>query len=157
VDKQVTLHNTFVVEKSYPKPLATVFQAFTDPAIKRRWYAESRQHDVELFESDCRVGGVERFSYRLGKGTPFEGVIMAAEGSHTDVIPHQRIVQQSTMSFGNKRISSALVTFEFVPTAKGTDLICTHQAAFFEGADGPEMRKHGWNALFERLAAELGA
>ena len=31
------------------------------------------------------------------------------------------------------------------------------QAAFFEGADGAEMRKEGWRLLLERLATELMA
>jgi uncharacterized protein YndB with AHSA1/START domain len=59
------------------------------------------------------------------------------------------------MALGSKRISASLVTFEFLPTEKGTDLICTHQGAFFEGADGPQMREAGWRKLLEQLAKEL--
>ena len=52
----------------------------------------------------------------------------------------------------NDRIFSASqVTFELVPTDKGTDLIVTHQGAFFEGSDGPEMREQGWNGLMDKL------
>ena len=47
------------------------------------------------------------------------------------------------MTLGDKRISAALVTIELLPTGKGTDLICTHQGAFFEGSDGPQMREAG--------------
>jgi hypothetical protein len=42
-----------------------------------------------------------------------------------------------------------------LPTEKGTDLIFTEQAAFFEGADGPQMREAGWRELLEALAREL--
>jgi hypothetical protein len=45
-----------------------------------------------------------------------------------------------------------LLTVEFLPSETGTDLILTHQGAFFEGADGPEMRAVGWRKLLERLA-----
>jgi len=45
------------------------------------------------------------------------------------------------------------VTFELVPTDQGTDLILTHQGAFFEGSDGPEMREEGWNKLMDKLGA----
>ena len=31
----------------------------------------------------------------------------------------------------------------------------TEQAAFFEGADGPQMREDGWRKLLDQLAAEL--
>jgi hypothetical protein len=37
----------------------------------------------------------------------------------------------------------------------GTELILTHQGAFFEGADGPEMREEGWRKLLERLNGEF--
>jgi hypothetical protein len=33
--------------------------------------------------------------------------------------------------------------------------VCERQAAFFEGADGPEMRKAGWSQLLDRLGELL--
>jgi hypothetical protein len=42
-----------------------------------------------------------------------------------------------------------------LPKDKGTDLICVHQGAFFEGADGPQIREQGWRKLFDQLAVEL--
>jgi hypothetical protein len=42
-----------------------------------------------------------------------------------------------------------------VPAEQGTELIFTEQAAFFEGADGPQMREEGWRKLLESLAQEL--
>jgi hypothetical protein len=44
---------------------------------------------------------------------------------------------------------------ELLPADRGTDLIFTEQAAFFEGADGPQMRQEGWAKLLESLAREL--
>ena len=32
-----------------------------------------------------------------------------------------------------------------------TLLVLTHQAVFFEGADGPKLRQAGWRALLDRL------
>jgi hypothetical protein len=40
-----------------------------------------------------------------------------------------------------------------VPAGLGTDLIITHQGAFFEGSDGPAMREQGWNVLADKLVA----
>jgi hypothetical protein len=59
------------------------------------------------------------------------------------------------MAIGEKRISASLTTFEFLPSKTGTDLIFTHQGAFFEGADGPEMREEGWRKLLEQLTEEF--
>jgi uncharacterized protein YndB with AHSA1/START domain len=149
------IHGTFVIERSYPKPPGRVFSAFADAAKKRRWFAESESHDVEEFELEFRVGGAERFRYRFKDGTPFPGVALMNEGIYQDIVPDRRIVTASTMTLGDRRISASLVTVELLPTDEGTDLICTHQGAFFEGADGPKMREEGWRFLLDRLAKEL--
>ena len=62
------IHNTFVIERNYPKPLEQVFAAFADPAKKRRWYAQGEHYDVEEFEMDFRVGGAERSHSRFKAG-----------------------------------------------------------------------------------------
>ena len=153
--EQSVIHSTFVIERSYPKPPERVFSAFADAAKKRRWFAEGESHEVEEFEMDFRVGGTERARYRFKEGTPFPGVALANEGSYQDIVPNRRVVTASTMTLGDRRISASLVTVEFLPTDKGTDLICTHQGAFFEGADGPQIREAGWRHLLEQLAKEL--
>ncbi|MBV8550186.1 MAG: SRPBCC family protein [Acidobacteriaceae bacterium] len=149
------IHSTFVIERSYPKPPERVFSAFAEATMKRRWFAEGQNHDVEQFEMDFRVGGSERARFRFKEGTPFEGVAFTNEGRYQDIVPNRRVVTASTMTFGDKRISASLVTFELLPTDKGTDLICTFQGAFFEGADGPQIREAGWRKLLDQLATEL--
>src|SRR6059036_3255735 len=134
--EQSVIHSTFVIERTYPATPERVFSAFADPAKKRRWFAEGHSHEVEEFEMDFRVGGAERARYRFKEGTPFKGVALTNEGSYQDIVPNRRVVTASTMTFGDKRISASLVTVELLPTDKGTGLICTHQGAFFEGADG---------------------
>ena len=44
--------------------------------------------------------------------------------------------------------------YAFVTDA-GTQVTCTFQGVFFEGADGPAMRERGWNALLHRLGGAL--
>jgi uncharacterized protein YndB with AHSA1/START domain len=155
MENQSVIHSTFVIDRSYPKPPEVVFSAFADAAKKRRWFAEGHSHAVEEFEMDFRVGGTERTRYRFMEGSPFPGVALTNEGSYQDIVPNRCIVNASTMTLGDKRISSSLVTFEFLRTDKGTDLICTHQGAFFEGSDGPQMREAGWHKLLENLAKDL--
>ena len=155
MEEQTVIHSTFVIERSFARSPERVFSAFADAAKKRRWYAERETNDVEEFQSDFRVGGAERLRYRMGEGTPFPGVTLANEGSYLDIIPDRRIVSASTMTLGDKHISSSLITVELLPTDKGTDLIFTHQGAFFEGADGPKMREAGWHTLLGQLATEL--
>jgi uncharacterized protein YndB with AHSA1/START domain len=155
MEERSVTHSTFVIERSYPTTPERVFAAFADPAKKRRWYAEGEGHEVEEFEMDFRVGGNERARYRFKEGTPFKGTAFANDTIYQDIVPNRRVVFAATMTLGDKRISASLATVEFLPTEKGTDLILTHQGAFFEGADGPQMREGGWRKLLERLAKEL--
>src|SRR5579859_3417384 len=97
-----TVHNTFVIERSYPKPPARVFSAFSNAAQKLRWYAARESHDTEKFELDFRVGGFERFHYRFREGTPFPGVLLVNEGRYQDIVADRRIVTASTMDLGDK-------------------------------------------------------
>ena len=155
MEPQPVIHDTFVLERSYPASPERVFSYFGDAAKKRRWFGEHPNHEVEAFEIDFRVGGVERNRYRMKPGTPIAGAILTNEGVIQAIVPGRRLVTATTMSMGDHRISSALITIELSPDGEGTKLICTHQAAFYEGADGPEMRKGGWVLLFDRLAKTL--
>ncbi len=155
MEERSIIHSTFVIERSYPTTPERVFAAFADPARKRRWFAEDKGMAVEEFEMDFRVGGRERARYRFKEGTPFPGIAMTNDTSYQDIVPGRRVVMAYTMTLGDKRISASLATFELLPTEHGTDLIFTEQGAFFEGADGPQMREEGWCQLLDKLGAEL--
>jgi uncharacterized protein YndB with AHSA1/START domain len=155
MDVEPILPSTFVIERSYPVPPERVFEAFSREDQKRRWYADRDGREGAAFEMDFRVGGHAVSRAKMGPDTPFEGVELANDEYFHNIVPNRRIVSAATMTIGGSPISVALMTIELVPTDSGTDLICTHQAVFLEGADGPEMREHGWNALFDRLGAIL--
>jgi uncharacterized protein YndB with AHSA1/START domain len=147
-------HASFEIERSYPVPPARVFAAFADPVKKRRWFREEDAAETLEFEMDFRVGGRERSRFRI-KGGPVDGVICTNESTYLDIVADSRIVLAYTMAIGENPFSASLATFEMMPSEAGTRFIFTEQGAYFEGADGPEMRKEGWRLLLERLASEL--
>jgi len=155
MEEQSVIHSTFVIERSYPATPERVFAAFADPAKKRRWFVEGDHHDVEHYELDFRVGGQEKARFRMKQGTPIAGMALTNDTSYQDIVPSRRVVFASTMALSEKNISASLVTVEFLPSATGTDLICTHQGAFFQGGDGPEMREAGWRKLLDKLTREF--
>jgi uncharacterized protein YndB with AHSA1/START domain len=151
------IHDTFVIERSYPQAPPRVFAAFADPRKKRRWWAsgEGGEEGGE-FEMDFRPGGIELRRWRMGPHTPFPGVELVSEGRHLEIAPGRRVVIAAAMTLGGRTISASLATFELAAREDGgTDLTFTHQAAFFEGADGPKLRAHGWRDLLDRLGGTL--
>lgn len=148
-------HASFALRRVIPAPPARVFEAFADPDIKRRWFAEGDQHDVEEFASDLREGATERLRYRFRAGTQFAGMSISNADTVLNVVPNERIIWASKMAFGGADISAALITAELLSVPMGTELVLTFQGAFFEGADGPQIRELGWQALLDRLASTV--
>lgn len=144
------IHSTFVIERNYAVAPERVFAAFSDPAKKRRWFAEGDEFEIEHYALDFRAGGSEQARFRGKNGLTFTNRTI-----FQDILPNRHIVFVYTMSMGEKRISSSQATVEFLPTEKGTTLIFTEQGAFLEGADGPKMRQDGWSLLLESLGKEL--
>ena len=152
--EQATIHNTFVLERHFPQRAARVFSAFSQPALKRRWYAEG-DHDILDFHMDFRLGGDEKYRYRFREGHPIAGSEISNESIFQDIVEEKRIVMTSRMSLNGKPIVVMLATLEFVPAENGTDLILTHQGAYIDWPDGAKMIEVGWGHLLDRLLKEL--
>jgi uncharacterized protein YndB with AHSA1/START domain len=155
MDQMPVVHNTFVVERSYPVKPERVFAAFADPAQKRRWFVESERNRVESYELNFRVAGREHYALGFEEGHPLAGRSLKNENVYQDIVPNRRIIFTSAMAVADKCISVSLGTVELLPSEKGTALILTFQSAFLEGADGPKMRETGWRGLFDKLAKVL--
>jgi uncharacterized protein YndB with AHSA1/START domain len=155
MEQQVVVHNTIVIERAYPVPPERVFAAFSDPAKKRRWYADGESHQIESYEMDFRVGGHEHYVSRFKEGTPVAGLSLKSENVYRDIVPNRRIIFTSTMAMEGRCFSISLGTVELLPAEEGTDLVLTFQSAFLEGADGPAMREAGWRGLLDKLGKEI--
>jgi len=149
------IHSTFVIERSYSATPERVFAAFADPARKRHWMRGDNTLELQELEMDFRVGGWDRIRYLHHEGNPFPGTAMANDATYLDIVPNRRIVMAYSMAIDGRRFSTSLATFELLPTDAGSKLIFTEQAAFFEGADGAQMRESGWRTLLEKVADEL--
>ena len=149
------VHDTFTIEREYPRSPNRVFAFLSTAEKKRRWYIDDVNTTVESYDMDFRVGGWERTRYSFQKGTPVDGKPFANEVVFLDIVPDQRVVMAQTMDIDGRRISVSLITCDLAPVGTGTRLTFTHQAVFFEGADGPTMRRQGWVGLLDRIGREV--
>ena len=150
------VHSTFQLERKLKASPERVFSAFADEAAKRRWFFGGGTHALEHHKLDFKVGGHERAQMKMGPGTPVAGKTLVNETIYQDIVPARRIVAAYRMSMDGTPFSASLATIELVPNGTGTDLVFTHQGAYFENADGPAMRKEGWEKLLGKLEKELG-
>ena len=150
-----TTHDTFVINRAYHCSPAEVYAAFSNPEAKKGWYAESPSHETLMFELDFRVGGKEALAVKMLPSTPVAGALLKWSSEYSDIKPENRIVFHQNVELNDRCISCAVVTVEFSPSSSGCDIRLTHQAVFFEGSDGPNMRKMGWEVLLENLQSAL--
>ena len=144
------VHSTFVIERSYPASPAKVYFALSNPAAKRRWFADPHDPVPSRHEMDFRIGGKE-----VNAGCPSDGQMHFFNAVYQDIVPDQRIVYSYDMLFGETRISVSLATIELFAGGKGTRLVLTEQGAFLDGHDTSSSREHGTGVLLDLLGAFL--
>jgi uncharacterized protein YndB with AHSA1/START domain len=150
VTRRSVTHSTFVVERSYDAKPAQVFAAWSDPAAKARWFADSEGWETLEYELDFKVEGRE-----LYRGTPKGGPVIAYDAHYQDIVPDERIVYAYTMHSDGTRVSVSLATVEIHPAGVGTRLIFTERGAFLDGDEMPAGRERGMGGLLDALGEEL--
>lgn len=148
------VHDTLVVERTYPVSASKVFAAWADADQRRRWHFPGNGEWVLIeMTQDFHVGGVERL--RFG---PREASNLISDGRFLDIVPNARIVSAGTMHRDGQRISVTLCTVEIGDVGvAGTRVKLTDQSAFLDGSERPRDRQSGWGQVFERLGRHLGA
>jgi uncharacterized protein YndB with AHSA1/START domain len=152
-----TQHATFIIERDYKASPQRVFAAWADPGAKRAWFVEGEGWEIRAFEMDFREGGTEKSRFRFIKGqeTFGEETWFGNETVFNEIVPNERILFTYAMDRNGQRFSVSLAAVELKPAGAGTRLVFTEHAAFFDGADGPQMREAGWRELFGKLEEHL--
>jgi uncharacterized protein YndB with AHSA1/START domain len=145
------VHESFAIERAYDVPVASVFRAWADPAVKARWFAGSPDALGAGYELDFRVGGRE-----VHRGGPPGGPVYTYESRYHDIVPEQRIVYTYEMYADGSRISVSVATIEFRGEGPSTRLVLTEQGVFLDGHDTPAQREAGTRSLLDSLAAAVG-
>jgi len=152
VTPSTVTHDTFVIERTYDVPVATVFRAWADPKRKARWFAGSADALAAGYELDFRVGGRE-----VNRGGPPGGPVYTYDAEFRDIVAEQRIVWTTELLADGTRISVTVATVEFHGSGESTRLVLTEQGAYLDGHETPAQREHGTRLLLDSLAAALAA
>jgi uncharacterized protein YndB with AHSA1/START domain len=152
-----TTHASFVIERRYEASPQRVFAAWADPVAKRAWFVEGEGWDIKSYELDFREGGTEKSRFRFLKGEEVFGkeTTFGNETIYNEIVPNERILFTYSMDRDGVRFSVSLASVELIEADKGTRLVFTEHAAFFDGADGAKMREAGWQELLGKLDAFL--
>jgi uncharacterized protein YndB with AHSA1/START domain len=149
------IHDTFVIERTYPASRSRVFAAFASKEAKDTWGDTGDIAGAEPpgeAEFDFRVSGRERF------GFAYQGVNYTYDALYYDIVPDQRLVYSYEMHADGVRISVSVATIEFGQAADGTALTWTEQGVYLDGFDGVEaarLREGGINEMLDGLAKYL--
>jgi uncharacterized protein YndB with AHSA1/START domain len=139
------VHATFTLERSYPAPVARVFQAWAARQIKVRWFAGNAA-DYEL---DFRPGGIERNRAVLS------GKQITWEALYHEIVPDERIVYTGVLSEGETTATLSLTTVEFAAEGDGTKLVLVEAGAFLDGREQPAWREQGTADWLDALGRDL--
>ncbi|MEY4510331.1 MAG: hypothetical protein RLZZ450_2453 [Pseudomonadota bacterium] len=154
--KSKIVHDTFVIERSYPQPPARVFAGFSDDEVKKRWFLPPADFaTTEAYQNDFRVGGKETGRFRFIDPSPGgspAGTLMGNDSIYMDIVDNERIVYTYSMLVADERISTSLVTIQFLAEGQGTRLSFTEQAVYYVESDAIQHRKPGVEYMLGNLA-----
>jgi uncharacterized protein YndB with AHSA1/START domain len=137
---------SLTIRRTYPRPRAEIFRAWTDPQELMKWWAPPG-HDSPSADIDLRVGGRYRLAIRkLPGGTPFY-----VSGVYREIVIPERLVFTWNWEGGPPSGSGTLVTVEFHNTADGTELVLSHER--FDTEASRDAHAQGWQGVLDKLSA----
>jgi uncharacterized protein YndB with AHSA1/START domain len=125
----------------------TVFQAWADPAARKRWMAQGAEHS-----QDFVVGGLETVKGVDGQGRP-----LTYEARYAEIVANERIRTMSTVHTGDQLSTVSVTSVEFQSADDGTLLVLTEHGMYLAGQEQPPWREHGTAKQLDTLAAEFAA
>ena len=144
-----TVHSAFTLERSLAAPPALVFQAWSTPEGKKKWFV-AHQAKEHLREMNFRVGGKDGLIGEWPNGMKSE-----FRAQYFDIKPNERIIYVYEMFLDGVKISTSLATIDFEPKGKGTRMVLTEQHAFVDGYEDNGSRERGTSDLLDQFVASL--
>jgi uncharacterized protein YndB with AHSA1/START domain len=143
----VTTHHTIRLTRKLAAPRRAVFAAWTRPEALARWYLPGDENwTSRILEHDLRVGGAKRLSFG-----PAGGPTYTENARYEDIVENARLCFAMTILRGAERITTSMVTVEFLGDGQTSELRVTEQLVLLNGGDTAEAREVGWGETLDRL------
>ena len=151
-------HASFTITRHYKASPETVFDHWSDPDLKRQWFAENDGPDWTMLDYglDFRIGGREHGRWTIASGDGAGGPqTIVNETRYFDIARPSRIVMAYSMAGAGGVTTVSLVTIELAGRDGGTDLRMTEQIAQLDGAEAADDRAGGWTWILNGLERAL--
>ncbi|MBI1251799.1 MAG: polyketide cyclase [Alphaproteobacteria bacterium] len=146
-----TSHHTIHIERMLPAAPARVFAAWSDADALGRWYLPGDGGwRSEILAHDFVVGGRKYLSF----GPP-DGPTYFEDCRYEDIVADARICSSMTILREDERVTTSMVTAEFLPDGNTCRLIVTDQLVLLSGEDNEADRERGWGETLDKLMVEI--
>ncbi|HEU5266233.1 MAG TPA: SRPBCC family protein [Jatrophihabitans sp.] len=146
------VHDSFVIERTYPAAPERVFAAWASQKSKSQWFGDAEGVTAGDHSLDFAVGGREHLSVKAPDGTTY-----TFDATYQDIVENERIVWSYDMTVDGRRMSVSLGTVEIAAVSGGTRLTMTEQGVFLDALDTNEQRRQGTEELLSALGTYLSA
>jgi uncharacterized protein YndB with AHSA1/START domain len=143
------LHTSFTLERDFAASPMSVFEAWADPEVKRRW-SDCHPEHTAAYSLDFRPLGHEH--HRVVYPT---GAIQVIDKVFFDIVPGERILFAYDIVLDARRLSVSMVTVEFKPGPAGARMTLHEQLAYLDGHEDLAERIRGTEEGLDRLVLEL--
>jgi len=121
------------------------FEAWTNPAQLKKWFAVAEGFTTPIAEVDLKVGG----RYRLGMKAPGDNPLLIVGGVYREILRPERLVFTWQWESADPNEPETLVTVEFHEHEGITDIQLRHE--LFENAAQRDKHGEGWTGCFDQL------
>jgi len=140
------------LSRRFDAPRERVFEAWTDPALLRRWWAAVQGWDTSVAEVDLRPHG----RYRLSMRDRDHGAEYTVGGEYVEIRPPERLVYTWAWE-GDAEImrgsEGTLVEVEFREDGDGTEVVLTHRG--FADDRIRDLHGEGWSGCLDNLGSRV--
>jgi uncharacterized protein YndB with AHSA1/START domain len=121
------------------------FEAWTNPAQLKKWFAVSEGFTTPIAEVELKVGG----RYRLGMKAPGDNPLLVVGGVYREIVNPERLVFTWQWESADPNEPETLVTVEFHELDGVTEVRLRHE--FFENMAQRDKHDEGWTGCFDQL------